>query len=326
MSNELKIGFATVRNNGISGKYSNVCFFISVQDYLKYVLNINKTIDALRNEIGFEGGLNDDFDVFYYEKKLENWANTNNLAIHIYYVFNGTEKGIVANGKLVVGTGRNIINIVSYGAHFEWIVSKIGDFPEQDPSIIAKIRNDGRFVGEYVRKYENVTNDKTTFVASLDELDKDKKGIVLALSESRNTLLSMHLIKNDNILYRENVLARLRLLMQDTENVKNSINDLVNQKLSLQYLGQYMSLPEIDKLIKSRSDNLKKYNDEIILISKELSHISTNILLCEDQITKLNNDIASYEEILRTWNQTGGYYDKYCKYKNKYNQMKRLDL
>ena len=139
----------TIPNNGVlshdNKTYRNQCFWISIIDYFRYILDKTINIKEIRefgnNNINTESSFT---DVFEHEKGIRNVIKTLNIKynkkiIIILYEYNKNSNIITLSTKIafdqneMIGdniklkkykesSSYNIIYIISYGAHFELLL------------------------------------------------------------------------------------------------------------------------------------------------------------------------------------------------------------
>lgn len=115
-----------LQNNGRKERLTNACLFISVHDYIRYVLNITDvTVSELRKVGMFPGGNSTlfDTDVAGHTDSLRRIADVYKLSVHFYgnHSPSGTFAGTCWK---TVGNGQHHLSILAYGEHFELIVSE----------------------------------------------------------------------------------------------------------------------------------------------------------------------------------------------------------
>lgn len=129
--------FSTIKNSGMAfdnegNSYSNQCFWISIIDYfnehniIEGTINIKTIREFVSKEYnGIINGVNEAFDNFLHGDALYFVAVGFDLTINIYYCkFEDHSRipYIETTYCASYGTGTNIVNIVSYGFHFELII------------------------------------------------------------------------------------------------------------------------------------------------------------------------------------------------------------
>lgn len=127
--------FTTISNNGSLGQYTNSCIWITILHFLKYVKrNATITLTQIRNDAEFNYPNDEAFDLdkIPHKTALQNFLNKHHLAVHIYYSNDKKKEHItvdkwLGNTAITFGDplddGSNVIPIVSYGNHFELIIS-----------------------------------------------------------------------------------------------------------------------------------------------------------------------------------------------------------
>ena len=134
------IVFETLFNNGASEGMTNQCMFLSIADCLGIVNNISSpSVRVLRELVRFPGGTDEmfDFDINGHRDSLCNLCKLFNIGIHFFTMRRNDyerQNDIDMIGCWItepetsinidrVGSQRQFA-IVSYGSHFELIVSK----------------------------------------------------------------------------------------------------------------------------------------------------------------------------------------------------------
>lgn len=131
-----KIRYKVIHNNGSNGtrEYSNQCMWLSILDYVNRVLNKNWSLEEIRNIASRYGPINGKLEEYDYDTmrdSLEGLLRQYRLRVRIYYAICEGEEHNLIDDELYIDIGseipRNIIYIVSYGAHFELITEINGN-------------------------------------------------------------------------------------------------------------------------------------------------------------------------------------------------------
>lgn len=119
--------FETIRNSGARDGYTNACMWISIQDYLKYVLGQNVPLKDIR-DIGLvkpeEKYTMFDTDISRHYNGLQNIARRYNLKIVIFSLMDNGQ--LLPYGQTINEQGQHEVRIISFGAHFELLFKSIG--------------------------------------------------------------------------------------------------------------------------------------------------------------------------------------------------------
>ena len=117
----------TIPNSGYSKDqvtHNNACIWISIQDYLLYFTERKMTVSELKRiaELLPQHHENYEFDFETHGHNLEILANRLGLCVKVYPVQNGMldKRRVFTFGKC--NGEDNIVDIISYGAHFELMV------------------------------------------------------------------------------------------------------------------------------------------------------------------------------------------------------------
>lgn len=120
-----KLNLAVIRNDGNIEGLINACMFISIRDYLRYILNYeNITVNNLMTD-RYEGK-NQLFDTdnANHMSILNEIIVKYNLKIRYYINTNLNNLDIIPQEGVTYGNGNNFINIINYNnVHFELIIS-----------------------------------------------------------------------------------------------------------------------------------------------------------------------------------------------------------
>lgn len=143
-------------NNGKSKPYTNSCMFISICDYLRYVLrDLDVTVRTLREYSKFTGK-NSMFDTSNKKhlKSLSYITKKYNLSIYIHYFNSKSYKKYISKFCHRFGDGSNALSILYYGNHFELLLS-CGEFTDRLQVNHKLINNDERKILTTSSIYEN---------------------------------------------------------------------------------------------------------------------------------------------------------------------------
>jgi BMFP domain-containing protein YqiC len=125
--------FRTKKNNGSdgSGDYSNQCLWIAILYFINVVLGNHFSLTQIRefassNNVKINNP-REEFRVDDHYGGLLNLAELFGLQIHFYLPIEDSTRQLVIpdrpDWKIVEPSARNVVSIVSYGAHFELITS-----------------------------------------------------------------------------------------------------------------------------------------------------------------------------------------------------------
>ena len=130
------VRFRVIKNPGRADGYTNACMWISIRDFLWYARGEQWNIRDLRDLAGFRAGPNDDYNHNnrYHERALRTLLRSLCLNLTLYLnqdMRGGAHVGPPVEYQIFLNRyetrncqGRlNDINIISYGSHFELIVT-----------------------------------------------------------------------------------------------------------------------------------------------------------------------------------------------------------
>lgn len=123
--------FNTIRNDGRIDAYSQQCFWISIMNYLNYILNQNISIRRIREIASYNNTninkVDEPFDDFEHLQSAFNVADEFDLTIQIFLPDRLNGNIDIRNPVINIGSGSNIVRIVQFIDHFELITSVDND-------------------------------------------------------------------------------------------------------------------------------------------------------------------------------------------------------
>jgi uncharacterized protein YukE len=251
--------YIAIYNSGNEGDSTNQCLWISIIQYLNFVLGYNLDFKRIRQiaknrELFQINGTQEMFDFEKHMEALRNVLSHFNLQIRIYFA-NMTEEGnsFIDIRSQDIGSPKsgNIVHIVSYGAHFE-LISQIGD--------------------------------EVLYQGALSQLEKingssPKASIAIGKKESETERLTREEI-GDDVLYHGAIEHSITL---SSLSPKASIaigKKESKERLTREYLDELAQLELLQSKLSAESDELKKNiqdtEQEIISTKSMLKSIKTD--------------------------------------------------
>jgi len=289
----------TVHNTGSipGGRYFNQCIFISIRDYLNRNGHPDLTLEELRYQAGLAGIMETqewDQDKEIHVLALRNLSEIYDLDINIWNIgSNGLldTRYLIANNSILIpryreGDGRrNVINIASYGRHFELIIgggifetaANLGEFPNNDNKI-------GEYQAYVLKDNEYVKLDSLSFI---DRLEEDTKNEIDSLHKIK--LMIIEDITNDE---EQKVLKDKKTDTLDEKDFSDFLSGL-NKAIESQVKSFDMKIKVLNKIIqkiqilKRIQKRIKNINDKE-KDDKELRLVLSRMNLSEEEI-KLNS-------------------------------------
>jgi hypothetical protein len=278
-----------LQNNGKAGNLTNACLFISVHDYIKYVLNITDvTVKDIR-EIGkFPGGKHTmfDTDASGHTEALRRIADVYDLSVHFYgnHSPHGTFAGTCWK---TVGNGKNNLSIIAYGGHFELIVSET---PKSEMLQLNKLHKTDR---RRVNKIQSIF--PTVMVPSSSLPDEpqhyvEEKDIIEISSIDTDSSMSVSESKHD---IDKIMCEDFKMLIEITNrDIRKFLDNRKNQLAMEKHSGLLKEIRDMEDMIKQIHVSIEIYNDQI----KNIENMSlTLVTLLHDKTidrTKFNADMA----------------------------------
>ena len=282
--NELNIqntNFLALHNNGSVDQYTNSCMWLSILQYLNIILGNQITINEIRN-IGRVYDNNQMFDA----KNNNHWNGILEIA-RVFYLeifiipinIHNTNYLTLNNGfKESIGNGRNKVNIVSYGLHFELILYS----------------EDHR-----INLLDNIVDDKKE--KYINESKEDKKVLVYNpdinnYEDIRNITEKIKILENDKKIVYDNI-KNIELLLNDFDAAVYK-NNLENElKLYKSKILLYSSEINVLKAKKEKLNQLLiKQTNELFNKKKKEKNNEVRKLL-ENNVEEIRKNIKIIKEL-----------------------------
>lgn len=278
----------TLKNGGRRENYENSCMWISIHDYLKKVLNIDITLEELRNQgdanqprdkkelfdssiIRYVEGINKISEIYNLVIKVysRDPENPDNLILSDVYPF--IEFGKINNGN------KNIVNIISFGYHFELLIQS-------------------RQLNYDITKYFNI-QPKAQAIKQEQEIELNIPHIVF--DSETNTYIDIE--------QKEKEIEEIH------EQIKNIDNEIIKSQRKFEICFKNQNIKEMDKHIDiiSINESIKKvllddYYKAILIFEKAKKIIessmkkgkSSNIQYKQEMKNKIKKEIAEIKNTL----------------------------
>jgi hypothetical protein len=322
----------TIPNNGYSQDrvtHNNACMWISIRDYLLHFTGKELTVSQLKRiaRLPPHHHENYEFDFETHGHNLEILANKLGLCVKVYPVQNGAldKSRVFTFGKC--NGEDNIADIISYGAHFELMVLDknfvdrgilVKNFKKYIPKIIG-------FDGKYEKDIRLEKSHKPftavpRFTKSSREPIEEQLDIQRAIEESLRQKKPI-----------EESFRRKKPIVDEQLHMQRAIEES-HSSVNAQFLKLSHELTELTNKINNQRFNINGF--ERAIRSGELNDQDTHeyITILENSNKELKHlqrekkEIETAMDELHQYVQFGGNIyikQKYLKYKNKYNQLKK---
>lgn len=313
----ISVPIQTISNSGradesrVGGRsFSNACMFISIQDYLKYVKNIDISVTELRDQARFPGGSNEMWNANSrgHEESLRRLLAIYDLRVFLYNVpsyrvmnSNGTYSSRVLTGYSTRIAGmaygnersRNLLNVISYGAHFELITTSLSGI-DYSRAVSAATR-DNKNIGTYQPKYMALSGGEMKPTASKE---KEEKKCATEAGQPTTQKEFESLQERRASLYAEqsreiNQISSL-LKAKELHNL-----EMVNLLSKLADLSMILSLSDLSGEQKmSAGSERDETNQTIANIKEEIQNIDSQVVNSRVQILSSGRTIIDMDAII----------------------------
>lgn len=329
--------FDTIINNGCIEQFKNTCMWISIWQFIRYVLrNSHITVAQIRNDADFTNPkCSDDMefniDIPEHKESLIKFLKKHDLAMHVYYANRIKESDDVTSKwlgtvALVLGTahidGLNVIPVVSYGSHFELIVSGTDTtLPLELDQVL--IRQDNIRIRKYTPKIQ--INNKYIDINIQEQIDK----LCKELTDMGNELKSIQIHSNEinehlhqkqkivdvigsqqnfgsnELLQMEKELGSLNDLGKSLEMIKASGEDIGDQQEQLSQ-NVFKLLDAMSKL-KHNSGGFRQQKTDV---HHEIEELNNELLKCQVFIKSKQLEIQEKEKLVNSLLENENNYKK----------------
>ena len=286
--------FLALHNDGQDEGFRNACMWISIKAYLNNVLGFKDiTITELRAQSGLSLGQYEEFDTFLHKDGLEKICLIYHLKVNIIPCNSTT--GELSVFDVPISNGKNEINIVSYGGHYELIlynnVRKINivDFFEEKKIYL----NQDKYLVYDKDKQEYV--DLRNLRKKLDLFENDKKDLL-------NQIKNLQYLKDSNYdyySYQKNEVDsnikildnEISILQMEIKKIESIANDHFKIDKKLSYI----------KVLKDKRDKIATELEDLRKTITLLKNEGNNTRELDNQLNKLREDIQILDiEILQS--------------------------
>jgi len=256
----------TINNNGTDGihDHSNQCMLISILDYLRHISHQvpeNTTIDTFRRNENINNSNWEQHTEFNYENTsqmniLRRIADKYDLTLNIKYLNRNRGIEYIGNVAYTIGRGRQNINILAFGNHFQLIID------DESPlfnNAVAQRKLSRHYKAHYFNETTNTYENIDDINNKNDKYTSELK-IYSSLIKDLQSRLKNYDEKNIEKQINNEYIKMNSLWDQESkDNSQVIINSLINIQDQFEILNKYIK--EYNELAKKIDENI--FNSEI---------------------------------------------------------------